>query len=74
MATGLLVLGIESGTKLLTFIVGKDKTYEATIRLGSSTVTDDREGDVLKTATSAQIGNDFQRSNTFGYRQTNWRD
>lgn len=57
MATGLLVLGIESGTKLLTFIVGKDKTYEATIRLGSSTVTDDREGDVLKTATSAQIGN-----------------
>ncbi|MEY2816383.1 MAG: hypothetical protein RJA78_959 [Actinomycetota bacterium] len=42
MATGLLVLGIESGTKLLTFIVGKDKTYEGTIRLGSSTVTDDR--------------------------------
>jgi len=51
MATGLLVLGIESGTKLLTFIVGKDKTYEATIRLGSSTVTDDREGDVLTFAT-----------------------
>ena len=51
MATGLLVLGIESGTKLLTFIVGKDKTYEATIRLGSSTVTDDREGEVLTFAT-----------------------
>lgn len=60
MATGLLVLGIESGTKLLTFIVGKDKTYEATIRLGSSTVTDDREGDVLKTATSAQIAKIFK--------------
>jgi len=55
MATGLLVLGIESGTKLLTFIVGKDKTYEATIRLGSSTVTDDREGEVLTTATSEQL-------------------
>jgi len=55
MATGLLVLGIESGTKLLTFIVGKDKTYEATIRLGSSTVTDDREGDVVTTATSEQL-------------------
>jgi tRNA pseudouridine55 synthase len=55
MATGLLVLGIESGTKLLTFVVGKDKTYEATIRLGSSTVTDDREGDVLNTATPEQI-------------------
>ncbi len=55
MATGLLVLGIESGTKLLTFIVGKDKTYEATIRLGSSTVTDDCEGDVLTTATPEQL-------------------
>ena len=55
MATGLLVLGIESGTKLLTFIVGKDKTYEATIRLGSSTVTDDREGDVLSQASRDQI-------------------
>jgi tRNA pseudouridine55 synthase len=55
MATGLLVLGIESGTKLLTFIVGKDKTYEATIRLGSSTVTDDREGEILTTATSEKL-------------------
>ena len=55
MATGLLVLGIESGTKLLTFIVGNDKTYEATIRLGSSTVTDDREGEILTTATREQL-------------------
>ena len=55
MATGLLVLGIESGTRLLTFIVGKDKTYEATVRLGSATVTDDREGDVLSQATTDQI-------------------
>jgi len=28
MATGLLVLGIESATKLLTFVVGADKTYK----------------------------------------------
>ena len=55
MATGLLVLGIESATKLLTFIVGADKTYEATIRLGSATVTDDREGDVLSQATREQL-------------------
>ena len=34
MATGLLVLGVEGATRLLTFIVGLDKTYEATIRLG----------------------------------------
>ena len=55
MATGLLVLGIESGTKLLTFVVGADKTYAATIRLGSSTITDDREGETLKTATPEQL-------------------
>jgi tRNA pseudouridine55 synthase len=55
MATGLLVLGIESATKLLTFIVGADKTYTATIRLGSATVTDDREGDVLSQASSEQL-------------------
>jgi tRNA pseudouridine55 synthase len=44
MATGLLVLGINSSTRLLTFVVGLDKEYYATIRLGSSTTTDDREG------------------------------
>ncbi|WP_341579515.1 tRNA pseudouridine(55) synthase TruB [Microbacterium schleiferi] len=46
MATGLLVLGVGASTRLLTFIVGLDKTYEATIQLGISTSTDDAEGDV----------------------------
>jgi tRNA pseudouridine55 synthase len=55
MATGLLLLGLESGTKLLTFLVGEDKTYTATIRLGASTITDDRQGDILTQATSAQV-------------------
>lgn len=50
LATGLLVLGIDSGTKLLTFLVGADKTYLATIRLGVSTVSDDSESQVLETA------------------------
>ena len=49
MATGLLVLGINSATKLLTFVVGEDKTYLATIRLGAATVTDDAEGDFIET-------------------------
>lgn len=47
MATGLLLIGINSATKLLTFLVGEDKTYFATIRLGASTVTDDKESEVL---------------------------
>lgn len=55
MATGLLVLGMESATKLLTFIVGADKTYEATIRLGASTITDDREGEIIKQSSASQI-------------------
>jgi tRNA pseudouridine55 synthase len=50
LATGLLVLGIESGTKLLTFLVGADKTYEATIRLGQQTVSDDSESEVINSA------------------------
>ena len=49
MATGLLVLGINAATKLLTFVVGEDKTYIATIRLGAATITDDAEGDLIDT-------------------------
>ncbi|MFS0852366.1 tRNA pseudouridine(55) synthase TruB [Microbacterium sp. 179-I 3D4 NHS] len=50
MATGLLVIGIEGATRLLTYIVGVDKTYEATIRLGETTSTDDADGDILTRA------------------------
>ena len=53
MATGLLVIGIEGATRLLTYIVGADKTYTATIRLGQSTTTDDAEGEIVTTADSA---------------------
>jgi len=55
MATGLLVLGINSSTRLLTYVVGLDKEYFATIRLGASTVTDDREGDRLDQASTDDI-------------------
>lgn len=50
MATGLLVVGIENATRLLTYIVGADKTYFATIRLGQTTTTDDADGDLLARA------------------------
>ena len=43
-ASGLLVLGVGSGTGLLTFLVGLDKAYDATIRLGIATDSDDAEG------------------------------
>ena len=50
MATGVLVLGVGRATRLLTFLVGCDKGYAATVRLGQSTVSDDAEGDVVATA------------------------
>jgi tRNA pseudouridine55 synthase len=47
MATGLLILGLDSSTRLLTYLVGLPKVYEATIRLGFATTTDDSEGEAL---------------------------
>jgi tRNA pseudouridine55 synthase len=55
MATGLLLLGVGSATRLLGHLGGHDKTYAATIRLGQATVTDDREGEVLTTASAAGL-------------------
>lgn len=55
MATGLLVLGVEGATRLLTYIVGLDKTYHATIRLGQTTATDDAEGEIVSTADARHI-------------------
>ena len=46
-ASGLLLLGVEGATRLLTYVVGLDKTYTATIRLGAATTTDDAEGEVV---------------------------
>lgn len=55
MATGVLVVGVNKATRLLTYLVGCDKGYAATIRLGQSTVTDDAEGEVTATADPAAV-------------------
>ena len=47
MATGVLVLGIGRATRLLGHLTLTTKAYDATIRLGATTVTDDAEGEVL---------------------------
>lgn len=46
-ASGLMILGLGAATRLLTFLVGLDKTYLATIRLGRATTTDDAGGEAL---------------------------
>ena len=58
MATGLLLLGIGSGTKLMQFLSGLDKTYEATIRLGASTSTDDAEGELGQAQDASKVSKD----------------
>ena len=58
MATGLLVLGVGIGTKLLSFIVDGAKSYEATIRLGASTSTDDKDGEIIEIFEIDQISDD----------------
>lgn len=55
MATGVLVLGFNNGTRLLQYITDGDKSYQATIVLGASTITDDREGEVISTADASAI-------------------
>jgi tRNA pseudouridine55 synthase len=55
MATGVLIVGVERATRLLGHLMLTDKTYEATIRLGISTVTDDAEGDVLAESDASHI-------------------
>jgi tRNA pseudouridine55 synthase len=48
LATGLLVLLIGKGTKLSARIMGGDKIYEGTVRLGVTTDSQDRDGAVLE--------------------------
>ncbi|WP_131105146.1 tRNA pseudouridine(55) synthase TruB [Ornithinimicrobium sufpigmenti] len=58
MATGVLVLGVNRGTKLLTFLVGHDKGYAATVRLGQATLTDDAEGEATATTPAGQVSDE----------------
>ena len=55
MATGVLVVGIERATKILGLVAGASKSYDATIRLGRCTTTDDAEGDVLQEVSAATV-------------------
>ena len=49
-ATGLLVLVLGKATRLASLLSGGDKTYEAAIRLGATTDTDDADGRVIATS------------------------
>lgn len=55
MATGVLVVGIERATKVLGLLALETKSYEATIRLGQNTTTDDAEGDTISTSDASEV-------------------
>ena len=55
MATGLLLMGVGAGTKLMQFLSGLDKTYLATIRLGASSSTDDAQGELGDIRDASQV-------------------
>ena len=67
MATGVLVLGVDRATRLLGHLMLTEKRYEATVRFGVITSTDDAEGEVVATADPARL-----RSSAAVLRST-WR-
>ena len=67
MATGVLVLAFGRGTRLLGHLAGSEKVYEATVRLGAATTTDDAEGEVLATSSAAGVDEADVRSVLRGF-------
>lgn len=73
MATGVLVLGVERATRLLGHLMVTEKAYDATVRLGQTSTTDDAEGELsqpvpvaldeaaIRSAFAAQVGDIMQR-------------
>ncbi len=55
MATGVLVIGVNKATRLLGHLALHDKRYLATMRLGSTTVSDDSDGEVVWSAAGAAM-------------------
>jgi len=62
MATGVLVLGVNRATRLLGHLMLTEKAYDATIRLGASTTTDDAEGELLTRTSTADLTADAIRT------------
>jgi len=62
MATGVLVLGLNRATRLLGHLTLTDKRYDATVRLGGTTTTDDADGDLVSSSPTDHLSEDDVRS------------
>ena len=67
MATGVLVLGVNKATRLLGHLMLAEKEYVGTIRLGATTVTDDREGDILERTSATHVTEEEIRDAATGF-------
>lgn len=67
MATGVLVLGLNRATRLLGHLMLTEKSYDATIRLGEATTTDDAEGETVSTAPTDALGEPAVRAALAGF-------
>jgi len=67
MATGVLVLGVNRATRLLGHLMLTEKAYDATVRLGVATTTDDAEGEVIETASTAGLDETAVRAALTGF-------
>lgn len=61
LATGLMILGIGTGTKKLENYIKLPKTYQAEICLGKSTTTGDAEGEIVDQQNTLDISDDQVR-------------
>lgn len=57
LASGLMIVGVGQATRLMGLITATTKTYIAQIKFGSATSTDDREGEVIRTARVPEVLN-----------------
>jgi tRNA pseudouridine55 synthase len=67
MATGVLLVGVNRATRLLGHLMLTEKAYDATVRLGASTTTDDAEGEVLGAAPVDQLSEVAVREAAAGF-------
>ncbi|MCA1984027.1 MAG: tRNA pseudouridine(55) synthase TruB [Nocardioides sp.] len=62
MATGVLIIGIERATRLLGHLMLTEKAYDATVRLGMTTTTDDADGEFVGHWSTASLDEDQIRA------------
>jgi tRNA pseudouridine55 synthase len=67
MATGVLLVGVNRATRLLGHLALTEKAYDATIRLGEATTTDDAEGEVVRRTAAGHLTEEDVRSAAKGF-------